>query len=159
MMKRKKTNLQELYADLEDKRNKYLDARKAYDKAYKESNQINFLGKYIKVEEDEPTYLFVKEQLLLKGEWSSPNPVERFVLRGFGFRYVNTPYIDASYFNWDWMYEYTFYNDRTRELTISKIKEITEDEFKSALYKGFQETQQHVEEIFASKYFQKKDEE
>ena len=147
-------NLQELYEDLENKRNQYVEARQAYDKAYEESMKINFLGKFIKVEEDEPTYLYVKEQFLSKGAWDSSS--EYFLLRGFGFRYVNTPYSDASYFNWDWMYEFKIYNDRTRELTLKKIKEITEVEFRSALYKGFQQTQEHIEEIFnKSNYFKK----
>lgn len=153
MTKAKKStkDLQELYEDLEAKRNQYVEARQAYDKAYEKSLNINFLGKFIKIEDDEPTYLYVKEQFLSKGAWDTET--EYFLLRGFGFRYINTPYSDASYFNWDWFYTFKIYNDRTRESTLKKIKEITEDEFKSALYKGFQQTQEHIEKIFKSSYF------
>lgn len=156
--KKPSKSLQELYADMEDKRNQYMDARQAYDIAYQKSLNVDFQGKFIKIKDDEPTYLYVKEQFLTKDTWSGYENREYFVLRGFGFRFLNTPYCDASYFTWDWMYEFKIHNDRNIESTLKTIKEITEDEFKAALYKGFQETQQHIEEIFTTDYFKKREE-
>lgn len=100
---------------------------KAIDKEKKElSNIFNMEGKFICV--DNEKYLYVNEQFNHKNI-SDGEPI--IVLRGQGFRYLITAYNDATYMDWDQYFSHEFkVKDIEREIT--KIKEITKEEYNNA---------------------------
>jgi len=155
----KTPDLNALMENMERKRDAYYAAKYAYNKAYEKSLNIDFQYKFIRIGSvnEEPEYLFVKEQFRVADKYSGAG--DYFVLRGFGFRCFNSPYPDASYFDWDWMYEHKLYINNMLKENLRKITEITKEEFRDKLMQGFGETMTHIEEIFGTNYFNQKREE
>lgn len=84
---------------------------------------------------DNKIYLCVNEQF----EHRSINDNEPIiVLRGQGFKYLVTPYTDATFMNWDQFYSYEF-KIKDIESELKKIKKITKEEYDSAFEKMMEE--------------------
>ncbi len=137
-----------------DAREKYLIAKKELDEAIRRVNNVEFRGKYLKIGNDEPIYLFVEEQFKTKDDWTG-NETEYWLLRGFGFRSAINDCRDSSYFTWDWWYEYKLYDDVTLDDAIKEITTITKEEFREAFNKQLELMKKDVDYIFnESGYFE-----
>ena len=128
----------ELIKQIQQVKNKYKPLKEsAYDKYRQVRDEeekelasiFNMKGKFLCI--DDEKYLYVNEQFEHRNI-SDGQPI--IVLRGQGFRYIITPYTDATYMNWDQFFSHEF-KICDIESEIPKLKEITEEEYNEAFCK------------------------
>lgn len=120
----------------------FLELTEEYNKSYAHYNEVkekyrnekmerlfgNFVGKYIKYDFwKDDCYLYVEQQFL--------SGADKVILRGIGFDFAFTDYIDETYFTWDRMYDIEM-NAINPEEHISHIQIIDKETFMNKFSEG-----------------------
>jgi len=147
--------LEELRAIRDKKYEEYWQSHVELLKAEQESYNVDqYIGKFIRIgdKENDCEYLFVKECFKTKNPWDKNE--EYYLMRGLGFHFCITNYMDAMYAKWDGYYEFKLWINDNMKQNLNHIHIITKDEYKSRFYEMIATVKSKTEDIFEGKYFE-----
>lgn len=130
-----KEKLNEIYELQNIKGKEWNKLCKKYQKYVDEYNEkvkdlCDFKGKFLKIEDEEDykySYLYCNTVMLTK-DLSGKQVI---LLRGYGFTYLITHYVDETFCNWDQFFEHKIYIDETSDIKkeFNKILYSSKEEF------------------------------